>query len=384
MVDNNDKKNEVISSYEAYRARVGKENIPCYEPAVGEEELALITDVINRNWLSESKYTRQFEAELAKACQRKYAVCFSNATAALICGMKALGLTAGDEVIVPSFAHSADPNSIAATGATPVFADVDAKTLCLSVESIKAVKTDKTKAILLISVYGNVGAIEEIVDYAKANNLFLINDCAPALFGYYQNKPIASYGDFSVLSFFADKTITTGEGGMLLSDNLELINEANIYKHDGRKERGVDVIDRRGYNFRITELQSAVGVAQLKKAPFFVKRKKEILRDYQNKLKEVEQVRVFEFNPAGDIVPHRVVIFVPEAKPLIDYLTAAGIGARTMFMPMHSQPAYKDAHSFPATEEIYKTGVCLPSAPSLTAEQLEFVCQTIKNFYQLV
>lgn len=378
---NNDKKNEVISSYEAYTDRVGKEVIPCYEPAVGQEELELIADVINRNWLSESKYTRLFEAELANTCQRKYSVCFNNATAALISGMKALGLKVGDEVIVPSFSHSADPNSIVAVGATPVFADIEASTLCLSVETVKAVKTNKTKAILLVSAYGNVGAVEQIADYAKANNLFLINDCAPALFGHYQNKPIASYGDFSVLSFFADKTITTGEGGMLLSDNLELINEANMYKHDGRKERGVDVIDRCGYNFRITELQSAVGVAQFKKAPFFVKRKKEILRDYQNKLKEVKKVRVFEFNPAGEIVPHRVVIFVPEAKPLIDYLSAAGIGARTMFMPMHSQPAYKNIQVFPATEEIYKTGVCLPSAPSLTVEQLEFVCQTIKNFY---
>ncbi|OGH88677.1 MAG: hypothetical protein A3J93_01105 [Candidatus Magasanikbacteria bacterium RIFOXYC2_FULL_42_28] len=378
----NDNKSEVISSYEAYTARVGKEIIPCYEPAIGQEELALITDVINRNWLSESKYTRQFEAELASACQRKHAVCFNNATAALISGMKALGIKTGDEVIVPSFAHSADPNSIVATDAIPVFADIEAATLCLSVETIKAVKTAKTKAILLISAYGNVGAIEQIANYAQANNLFLINDCAPALFGHYQNKPIASYGDFSVLSFFADKTITTGEGGMMLSDNLELINEANMYKHDGRKERGVDIIDRRGYNFRITELQSAVGVAQLKKAPFFIKRKKEILQAYRNKLKGVEKVRVFEFNPGGDIVPHRVVIFVPAANPLIDYLSAAGIGARTMFMPMHSQPAYRDLHTFPVTEEIYKTGICLPSAPSLTAEQLEFVCQTINNFYQ--
>ena len=216
--------NEVISSYEAYKTRVGKEKIPCYEPSVGKEELELVTDVINRNWLSEGKYTREFESKLAEICQRKYAVCFANATAALISGMKSLGINPGDEVIVPSFSHSADPNAISVIGATPVFADIDENTLGLSVKTIDAVKTPKTKAVLFVAAYGNVGELEKIADYAKNNHLFLINDCAPALFGVYKNKSIASYGDFSVLSFFADKTITTGEGGMLLSDNLNLIN----------------------------------------------------------------------------------------------------------------------------------------------------------------
>jgi|SRR3989344_6778931 len=374
--------NEVISSYEAYKTRVGKEKIPCYEPSVGKEELELVTDVINRNWLSEGKYTREFESKLAEICQRKYAVCFANATAALISGMKSLGINPGDEVIVPSFSHSADPNAISVIGATPVFADIDENTLGLSVKTIDAVKTPKTKAVLFVAAYGNVGELEKIADYAKNNHLFLINDCAPALFGVYKNKSIASYGDFSVLSFFADKTITTGEGGMLLSDNLNLINEANIYKHDGRKERGVDSIDRKGYNFRITELQTAVGVAQLKKADYFVKRKKEILNIYQEKLAGVPSVRVFEFNEDGDIVPHRIIIFVPSAKVLLEYLNSQGIGVRSMFMPMHSMPAYNEKKDFPVTEKIYSTGVCLPSAPTLKGEDIEFVCATIKKYYQ--
>jgi perosamine synthetase len=267
-------------------------------------------------------------------------------------------------------------------GFTPVFAEVEESTLCLSVKTIDAVKTANTKAILVVSAYGNVGDLDEISNYAKANNLFLINDCAPALFGEFRGKSIASYGDFSVLSFFADKTITTGEGGMLLSDNAELIAGANIYKHDGRRERGVDTIERKGYNFRITELQTAVGVAQLKKAPGFVKRKKEILQEYRNKLKGIDAVKVFEFNPEGDIVPHRVVIFVPDAQKLIEHLESLGIGVRTLFMPMHSQPVYKVNKDFPVTEKLYKTGVCLPSAPSLTDEQLEFVCQSIAKFYK--
>lgn len=382
----------VTTSYEAYKSRVAKETIPCYEPSIGNEELRLVSDVIKRNWLSENTYTREFESRLADVCERKYAAAFANATAALICGMKALGIKEGDEVIVPSFSHSADPNSISNVGAIPVFADVDRTSLCLTLQTIEKVVTPKTKAILYVCAYGNVSDVDVIAAYAKSKKIFLINDCAPALFGKYKNKSIASYGDFSVLSFFADKTITTGEGGMLLSNTVSLMNRANVYKHDGRKERGVDIIEYKGYNFRITELQTAVGVAQLKKATHFVRRKKEILRSYVKRLAGVPGVRVFPFNPDGDIVPHRVVIFVPDAKKLITHLTSLGIGVRTMFMPMHSMPAYrakpafakghgKAKRDFPNTQEIFKTGVCLPSAPSLTDNNIVFICQSIKRFY---
>lgn len=375
------KHSDVVKSYQAYKSRVARETIPCYEPSVGKEELRLVTDVIKRNWLSENKYTREFESRLANICQRKYSVAFANATAALISGMKALGIKEGDEIIVPSFSHSADPNSISNAGATPVFVDVDPITMCLTKQTIEKAITSKTKAILYVCAYGNVSDLNAIVAYAKSKKLFFINDCAPALFGTYKNKPIASHGDFSVLSFFADKTITTGEGGMLLSDNIAFINKVNIYKHDGRKERGVDVIEQKGYNFRITELQTAIGVAQLKKALYFVKRKKEILHSYTKKLSGIKEVRVFAFNRDGNIVPHRVVIFIPQAAKLMTHLTSLGIGVRTMFMPMHSMPAYKKKGNFPNTQAIFKTGVCLPSAPSLTEKQIAFICQSIKNFY---
>jgi len=382
MKNTKQKKSGVVLDYESYTARVSKETIPCYTPSIGKEELALVTDVIQRNWLSENKYTREFEIKLSKACARKYGVSFANATAALISGMKGLGIGNGDEVIVPSLSHSADPNSISATGATPVFAEVDKETLCLSVQTIEAVKTARTKAILFVCAYGNTGALNTLARYAKKNKLFFINDSAPALFGTYKGKPIPAYGDFSVLSFFADKTITTGEGGMLLSNNTKLVSEANMYKHDGRKERGVDTIERRGYNFRITELQSAVGVAQLKKADYFVTRKKEILRIYKRKLAGVAEVRVFDFNPLADAVPHRALLFVPDAKKLISHLESRGIGARTLFMPMHFQPAYGSKEHFPITEELFRTGVCLPSAPSLKQEDINYVCEEITNYYQ--
>lgn len=373
--------NTKLSSYEAYMSRVGQENIPCYEPSVGKEEMGLLANVIERNWLSESKYTREFESLLAGICERQYSLAFSNATAAMIVGMKSLGIGSGDEVIVPSFTHSADPNAIAATGATPVFADVDEATLCLSEKTIDAVKTSKTRAILYVALYGNSGDIVAVADYAKKKNLSLINDCAAALCSSYMGKQVTSFGDFAVLSFFADKTITTGEGGMFLTDNGELLAECNIYKHDGRRERGVDLIERRGFNFRITELQAAVGVAQLGKLGYFIKRKKEILKEYQQHLSNIPEVKLFKFSPDCDAVPHRALIFVPNAAALISYLTPLGIGVRRTFMPMHSQPCYDFKENFPVTEKLYAKGVCLPSAPSLTQEKVDFICNSIKNYY---
>ena len=366
--------------YREYMNRVKSDQIPAYEPSVGAEELELIADLISRNWVSEGSYTRAFESELSNICERKHALAFANATAAMITGMKCLGIGPGDEVIVPSFTHPADPNSISVIGARPVFADVD-ETMCLSLDTIKSVLTSRTKAILYVSLYGNVSEIDIIVEYALEKGIKVINDCAPALFGTFKDKKITSYGDIAVLSFFADKTITTGEGGMLLTDDSSIIEEANIYKHDGRRERGYDIIERKGYNFRITEMQSAIGVAQLKKAEHFIQRKRENLQLYIEGLKGVSDVCVFEFNPLGDIVPHRNIIFVPKAEPLIAHLASLGVGVRSMFMPMHSQPCYDEKLDLPVTERLFETGLCLPSAPTLKKTDVDFICDSIKRFY---
>lgn len=373
--------NEKLEKYQEYMDRVGKEQIPCYEPIVGQEEIENLISVIKSGWLSEGRFTRLFEEKLSKLCTRKYALSFSNATAAMIVGMKALGIGKGDEVIVPAFAHPADPNAISQTGANPIFADVNEETMCLDISSVKSLITSKTKAILYISVYGNVGNIDELCQFAKEKKLFLINDCAPALGGQYKNKSIASYGDFSVLSFFADKTITTGEGGMLLTDNPKIIEESNIFKHDGRRERGHDLIERLGYNFRVTEMQSAIGCAQLNKLDKFIKRKIEISNKYKNKLANNPRIKLFSFNKNGIINPHRIILIVDNSKELIKFLSAEGIGVRSLFMPMNSQPIYNHKGDFPITEKLHNSGVCLPSAPSLKDDDISFICNKINEFY---
>ncbi len=367
--------------YKKYISRISNEKIPCYEPSIGIEEIKSVEKVLNSNWISEGKNVRLFEKKLSKICKRKYALSFVNATSAMIVAMKVLGIGKGDEVIVPSFTHCADPNSIAVTGAIPKFADVNENTMLLDIINIKKNITKKTKAVLFVSLYGNMDGIEEISKFCKKNKIFLLNDSAPALFSEYKDKPVASYGDCSFLSFFADKTITTGEGGMLLSNNKKLIDLANIYKHDGRKERGHDIILKQGYNFRFNEILAAIGIAQLKKYKIFIKRKKEIHNLYETLLKKykVNNVKLFKFNN-HKIIPHRNIIFFKNAKKLIKHLSGKGLGVRTLFMPMHSQPAYKNKGVFKNSAILYKTGICLPSAPTLKNHQVHQIVKIINDF----
>jgi perosamine synthetase len=372
-----DEKNK---AYEEYMCRVSKEKIAVYEPSLGVEELKNLEQVVKSNWISEGKYTREFEKLLALESERKFSLAFSNATSALITGMKSLGIGPESEVIVPTFAHSADTNAISATGAVPRFADVNENTLCLSTNTIDAVIDEKVKAVLFVCAYGNATGLIEIVDYCKNNSLLLVNDCAPALFGRINEKSIASFGDFSVLSFFADKTITTGEGGMLLTNNSNLVTDCNMYKHDGRKERGHELIERRGFNYRITEFQSAVGVAQFKKGPRFAQRKQEILNLYRIFLTDTPNTEVFNFNFNKEAVPHRVVLFVKDSESLIDHLVNEGIGARRLFRPMHSQPVYGMDHHFTNSQELYNHGLEVPTYPGLKDSQIKNICKVITKY----
>ena len=169
---------------------------------------------------------------------------------------------------------------------------------------------------------------------------------------------------------------------MLLTNNKKLLNECNIYKHDGRRERGHDLIERKGFNFRITEMQSAIGTVQLKKVNLFIRKKKRILEMYKSYLNKVSEVKVFNFQ-SNEIVPHRVLIFAKKSKKLLKFLNNHGIGVRTTFMPMHKQPVYKIKKKFPISQKLYDSGICLPSAPTLKKKDVKFISNTIEKFYTI-
>ena len=367
------------NDYKNYIQRISAEKIPAYAPLFSGLEEEYLNEVIRSGWLSEGQFTRRFEEEIALLSEKSYALSTTNGTAALMIGMLSLGLKSGDEVIVPSLSHSADPNSVASIGLVPVFSDVSLDTLCLTVEEIEKVRTEKTRAVLNICAYGSSDNLEEIADYCKSKNLKFINDCAPALGCFFRGKPMASYGDISMHSFFADKTITTGEGGMLLTNDLEVLKKANIYKHDGRRERGHDVIEEVGYNFRVTEMQSAIGVAQLKNYSLIREKKIAVHKEYKRLFNQNSgHIKFYEFQNENTL-PHRNIIFVEDANRVILGLSKLGIGARTLFMPMNQQPIYNltSKSKFPNSDYLFSTGICLPSGPSLTCEQIERVYESV-------
>lgn len=365
--------------YNDYIRRVTSEKLPAYEPIFNGNEIAYLADVINSGWVSEGKFCRAFEKSISQLVSRKYANITSCGTAALVIGMKALGLGEGDEVIVPTLSHSADPNSIASIGCKPVFCDVNPITLCIDEEDLVRKISKNTKAFFHIAAYGNYGNLDRLNDISHGHNIKFINDCAPALCSTFNSIPVASYGDFSMLSFFSDKTITTGEGGMLLSDNSTLMENANIYKHDGRRERGHDLIEVVGYNFRITEMQAAIGLAQFEQISSFLKAKSCVYLGYKNRIEKIPQVQLFEFKVGA--VPHRVVVKCPDSHKLLAYLNERGVGARSMFHLMHKQPIYNVDSSFVYSQEIFNTHLCLPSAPTLSDELIGNICDLIEVFY---
>jgi dTDP-4-amino-4,6-dideoxygalactose transaminase len=328
-----------MKSYNNYIKRIKNETLPCYEPSIGNEEIAVLKKVINSGWLSENKYTRIFEKKIAKYSQRKFSLAFNNATAAMITGMKALNLGKNNEVIVPTFTHSADVNAISAIGANPVFADVDKNTLCLSLATIKKVLTKKTKAILFVALYGNSGEIKKINNFCKKKKIFLICDCAAALGSMFEKRQLSSYGIFSVLSFFCDKTITTGEGGMCVFKKKRHFAQAKAWHDHGHENnpkfpRWEDTRKSSGFNFRITELQSAVGLAQLEKFndiyKHHEKNKKKLFKVLKN-FKNIKFRKIFkDTKPASEAI----VFFVKNKKiASLFRLELLKVGISTKILP---------------------------------------------------
>jgi perosamine synthetase len=371
---------ERIPYYE-YQEQIRREKIPYYTSWIGEEELAEVTQVIRDNWISEGPKTRQFEQQLAARFQVKYALAVSNATAGLVISMTALGIGQGDEVIAPTFTFIASTNAIRLAGATPVLVDVDAKTFTIDLDAAERAITPRTKAILPVHIYGHPADMDRVMDLAKRRGLRVLEDAAQGMGVRFNGKPVGSFGDISVVSFFADKAITIGEGGLVMTNSDELNRELLMLKNDGRLERGIYFHDRVGYNFRISDLQAAVGLGQLKKLDVILERKRRNEELYREHLTGVAGIEFPHRDPRAYVVPHRSNIMVDDPEGLVRHMAKCGVGCRRFYFPVHKQPIYQVQGSFPVADQLYERGVSLPSAPTLADEQVEFVARSVKQFF---
>lgn len=247
--------------------------VPQFSPILGKEEADKLLECIRDQWITGGKKVKEFEQRIAALCKVKRAVACCNGTMALFMGLKALGIKEGDEVIVPDFTFIASANAVVLAGGNPVFADVYKDTLNIKQSGIASAITTKTKAIMSVHIYGQSADMDMIHWMAKEYGLFVIEDAAQGIGVTWCGNPVGGLGDVGILSFYADKTITSGEGGMVLTNNDDIADKCLRLENQGNLSKGNYIADTIGYNFRMTDLQAAVGLAQLDKLDSIIAKK---------------------------------------------------------------------------------------------------------------
>jgi perosamine synthetase len=359
--------------------------IPVYQPMLSGNEKKYVLDCIDSTWISsKGEYLKKFEDAFSKKISVRHSTAVSNGTVALHLALLALGIGDGDEVIVPTLTYIASVNAISYTGAKPVFADSLRSTWQIDPVDIERKITSKTKAIMAVHLYGHPCNMDAIMELAERHNLFIIEDAAEAFGSKYKNKPIGSMGHISTFSFFGNKTITTGEGGMVSTNDQTLIERVIHFKGQGlaaHRQYWHDVI---GYNYRMTNISAAIGLAQLEQADDFIKRKRDISKLYKALLKDLP-IQVHDEAPDVFHSYWMFSILVCDAKKrdgLRNCLLENGVETRPLFYPVHTMPMYSNPfQSHKVAEDLGWRGLNLPSFPGLENHQVELVCDHIRKFF---
>lgn len=359
---------------------------PVYQPSLSGNEKKYVLECLDSSWISsKGSFVHKFEGEFKTFIDVKHATCVSNGTVALHLALVALGVGVGDEVIVPTFTYIASVNAITYTGATPIFVDSLKETWQMDPEDVKRKITSKTKAILAVHLYGHPCNMEAIVHLCKENSLFLLEDCAEAIGSEYKGRHVGSFGDISIFSFFGNKTITTGEGGMVVTNDHTLYDRSVHFKGQGLAKHRQYWHDVIGYNYRMTNICAAIGLAQLEQANKFIERKIHIANLYKETLKSTN----IQFHNEHQDVKHSYWMcsfLVPEASqrdPLREFLSSKGIETRPAFYPVHTMPMYSQKFQrHPVAEDLAWRGINIPSYPSLTDDQVIEISENVNDFFK--
>lgn len=362
-------------------------SFPVASPEIGEEELANVIDAISTGYISSvGKYIEQFENKFEEYIGQGYAVAVSSGTSALQLALSTLNLSKDDEVILPNFTFGGSINSIINSGATPVLADINIDNWTIDLNEIKKKITNKTKAIMPVHIYGQPSEMDEICEIAKKNKLLIIEDCAEAIGARYKDKIIGSHGDSSCFSFFANKTLTTGEGGMALFKKKGDAEKAKILRDHGMSKKKKYWHDFLGFNYRMTNMQAAIGVAQIKKIDILLKNKKKIFEYYDSKFRDNSRIFLLPKNSWSEnsywIYTIRIKGFSETKRDkFIINLKNRGVDCRPGFYPLHLMKPYKPyaKGDLKNSISVSKNSVSLPSAPNLTQQDQDFIS---KIFYQ--
>jgi perosamine synthetase len=359
---------------------------PVYQPTLSGNEKIYVNECLDSTWISsKGKFVNEFEKAFASFIRADYATGVCNGTVAIHLALVALGITEGDEVIVPTFTYIASVNPILQVGAAPVFVDSLTDTWQMNPDDIRKKITPKTKAIMVVHLYGHPCDMDEIMKIAKEHHLFVIEDCAEAIGTTYKGQHVGTFGDVATFSFFGNKTITCGEGGMVTTNDATLHDRLVHFKGQGLAKYREYWHDTIGFNYRMTNIQAAIGLAQLEQVQTFLTQKKKIAQWYQKGLKGLP---ITCHCGTGEGSNHSywmcsvLVEKAPVRNELRAFLKAEGIETRPTFYPVHTMPVYANKFiKHPVAEDIASRGINLPSYPVLTQENVNDICQTIARFY---
>lgn len=362
------------------------QKIPVCEPTLLGNEKRYVMDCLEKNWVSShGDYVTRFEAAFAEKMGAKYGVACSSGTAALHMALAALRLKPGDEVILPAFTMIATINVVTFVGARPVLVDCDPKTWNMNVGEVAKKITSRTKVILPVHIYGHPCDMDPLLDLCKRHSLFLVEDAAEAHGALYKEKPVGCLGDAGAFSFFANKIITTGEGGMVVTDDEAIADYARSFRNYAFSKNIHFWHHFIGYNYRFTNLQAAIGLAQLERLDALVAARRQNAKAYTRLLKEIEGLTLPYQRPDVQSVFWMYGILVDKPYPLSRdqlrrHLADHGIETRSFFIPVHWQRPYQRmfrGQKFPVSEDLCAKGFYLPSSSSLSEERIQFSCDVI-------
>jgi perosamine synthetase len=361
-------------------------HLPVAGPSFGDKELAYVTECVLTGWVSSSgPFLKRFEEMFAEACGTRYAIATSNGTTALHLAMLALGVGPGDEVIVPTLTFIATANAVRYVGATPVFVDSEAITWNLDPEQVEAAITPRTRAIIAVHLYGHPADLESLRELAHKHNLALVEDAAEALGARYMGMPMGSMGDLGTFSFYGNKIITTGEGGMITTNRAELNARIRLLRDHGMDSERRYWHPVMGYNYRLTNLQAALGVAQMERLALLVEAKRGLAGMYARFLSDIPGLVLPNEAPWAKSIFWLYSVLVDSTvfgcsrDELMARLLHRGIETRPVFSCLHQQPIYATGQTLPVAERIAAMGMSLPSAPGMRADDVERVVQAIRE-----
>lgn len=366
--------------------------IPVANPEIGEEELENVIRVVKSGWIgSKGNFLKIFERDFASYIGVRHAIAVSNGTAALHLALVALGIGVGDEVLVPDLTFASPANMVILSGARPIFVDVSKDYWCIDPEDARKKITRKTRAIIVVHIYGHPAKMDEIIELAEEYDLYIIEDCAEAHGAEFKNKKVGSLGTVGCFSFYANKIITTGEGGMVVTNSDKLAEKIRILRDHGMKNKRRYWHEVIGFNYRMTNLQAAIGVAQLRKIDKLIKRKIEIAKIYRDILGNVKGITLHPSMRWAKCVYWLYSILIDKEKygmsrdKLVAKLKKYKVETRRFFYPLHIMPPYKqylpsDKLSFPNSEMLSMKGLNLPSGPKISDEKVTYVAELIRKW----